>query len=255
MADGRQIPSAGVWKGRVTVKGISREGTFEVFKSNGAWAMLFGKPLLKRFNAVHDYTEDTIRIPQEKGSEWVTLENQFTNAQGATGKLLANGTADIKQLIVVTHDEPDPPTNGSSAKPMRTKETKTAEGNNNPKTYKLRGGFTNPLEGSTRIISRDITEPCITDVVVSAEENVPEQSTNIPDDTWKSVWLLDEAAGNSSAHPGMEQPDVAKVFEPTLLTRKTDPKNPERVKAILSEITIGEGPHPGSTNTNRGADI
>jgi hypothetical protein len=63
---------------------------------------------------------------------------------------------------------------------------------------------------------------------------------NAPDNDWKSVWLLDEAAGNSSVHPGTEQPDIAKVFEPTLLTRKTDPKNPERDKAILSEITIGE---------------
>jgi hypothetical protein len=47
MADGRCIPSVGVWRGKVTVKGVSQEGVFEIFKSNGAWAMLFGKPLLK----------------------------------------------------------------------------------------------------------------------------------------------------------------------------------------------------------------
>ena len=39
MADGRKVAFAGEWRGRVTVKGISREGTFEVFKSNKAWAM------------------------------------------------------------------------------------------------------------------------------------------------------------------------------------------------------------------------
>ena len=60
MADGRKIPSAGVWKGKVTVKGVCKEGIFEIFKSNSAWAMLLGKPLLKTFKAVHDYTEDTI---------------------------------------------------------------------------------------------------------------------------------------------------------------------------------------------------
>jgi hypothetical protein len=65
MADGRHVPSVGVWKGRVTVKGVNRDGIFEIFKSNGAWAMLFGKPLLKTFNAIHDYTEDTIRILRE----------------------------------------------------------------------------------------------------------------------------------------------------------------------------------------------
>ena len=72
VADGRLIPSVGVWKGTVTVKGINREGSFEIFNSNGAWGMLFGKPLLKAFNAVHDYSEDTIRIPQ-KGLVVTTL--------------------------------------------------------------------------------------------------------------------------------------------------------------------------------------
>ena len=42
------------------VKGMEWKATFEVFKSNGAWAMLFRKPLLKIFNAVHNYKEDTI---------------------------------------------------------------------------------------------------------------------------------------------------------------------------------------------------
>ena len=42
------------------VKGMEWKATFEVFKSNGTWAMLFRKPLLKIFNAVHNYKEDTI---------------------------------------------------------------------------------------------------------------------------------------------------------------------------------------------------
>ena len=71
MADGRRIPSVGVWRGKITVKGVCREGAFEIFKSNGAWAMLFGKPLLRIFNTIHDYSEDIICIPQEKGeSGW-----------------------------------------------------------------------------------------------------------------------------------------------------------------------------------------
>ncbi|KAF8814736.1 hypothetical protein BYT27DRAFT_7010969, partial [Phlegmacium glaucopus] len=74
MADGRLVPSIGVWIGQVTVGGANRKGTFEIFNSNGAWAMLFGKPLLEAFNAVHDYAEDVIHIPH--GKEWVTLENQ-----------------------------------------------------------------------------------------------------------------------------------------------------------------------------------
>ena len=63
MADGRLVPSLGMWKGQVTVKGVSRHGAFEVLNSNGAWALLFGKPLLETFSAVHDYSTDTIRLP------------------------------------------------------------------------------------------------------------------------------------------------------------------------------------------------
>ncbi|KAF8816017.1 hypothetical protein BYT27DRAFT_7020408, partial [Phlegmacium glaucopus] len=75
MADGRLVASAGVWRGWVTVKGASRKAVFEVFNSNNAWALLVGKPLLEAFSAVHDYSDDIIRIPQE--AQWIVLENQF----------------------------------------------------------------------------------------------------------------------------------------------------------------------------------
>ena len=144
MADGRCVPSIGVWKGRVTVKGVYREGTFEVFNSNGAWAMLLGKPLLKAFNAVHDYTEDIIRIPQAEGEEWAVLVNQFTNEQGAAGKLLANLTVDIKQLI---KNPPFP--KQLITKPTKCGGVKIARDRREiPNTYELRGGLTTPLEGS-----------------------------------------------------------------------------------------------------------
>jgi hypothetical protein len=66
MADGRLVPSQGMWKGRVTVKGVSHHAAFEVLNSNGAWALLFGKPLLEILNAIHDYSTDTISLPKEK---------------------------------------------------------------------------------------------------------------------------------------------------------------------------------------------
>ena len=147
MVDGRQVLSIGLWKGRVSVKGIHWEGTFEVFNSNGAWAMLFGKPLLKTFNAVHEYTEDTIRIPQTGGKEWTVLVNQFANTGGIAGKLLANLTIDIKQLIkpsqplVVLKEQIVEPVGDNRIKG----ETKQKEHQN---TYKLRGGVTTPLEES-----------------------------------------------------------------------------------------------------------
>jgi hypothetical protein len=97
-----------------------------------------------------------------------------------------------------------------------------------------------PLEGSPITKPSDLIEPCVADTIINTVGSIPEQSENSPENEWSSIWLLDEAAGNSLAHPGAEQPDIAKVFEPTVLTRKTDPDNPARRKAILSEVTIGQ---------------
>ncbi|KAF8950516.1 hypothetical protein BDZ97DRAFT_1617781, partial [Flammula alnicola] len=63
MADGRLVPSHGIWHGEVSVRGIAHVGTFEIFDSRGAWAVLFGKPLLQTFRMVHDYGVDEIMIP------------------------------------------------------------------------------------------------------------------------------------------------------------------------------------------------
>ncbi|KAJ7656774.1 hypothetical protein DFH06DRAFT_991276, partial [Mycena polygramma] len=60
MANGQLVPSIGTWTGVVNVDGLQREGTFEVFDSGGAWALLFGKPLLIAFEAVHDYKADVL---------------------------------------------------------------------------------------------------------------------------------------------------------------------------------------------------
>jgi hypothetical protein len=76
MADGRLVPSAGVWNGEVSVGNVSHNGTFEVFDSNGAWSVLFEKPLLKKFKAVHNYDSDIVKIPNSSGN-WIELQNQY----------------------------------------------------------------------------------------------------------------------------------------------------------------------------------
>ena len=72
-----------------------------------------------------------------------------------------------------------------------------------------------------------------------------------PRENWDPVWLLDETGTNSPGFPGTEQPDIMKVFEPSVLTRKTHPHSPERVAAILSEITIGPDLTPAQTESVR----
>ncbi|KAF9039394.1 hypothetical protein BJ165DRAFT_1531471 [Panaeolus papilionaceus] len=79
MADGRAIPSKGVWNGMVELAGAKRKAAFEIFASGGAWKALFGKPLLEAFNAIHYYGPDEIQIAKDatnitdgtpKGGDW-----------------------------------------------------------------------------------------------------------------------------------------------------------------------------------------
>ena len=97
MADGTLIPSKGLWKGIVEVCEVKHEGDFEVFPSNGSWALLFGKPLLTTFAMVHQYDKDTISLPQANKN--ITITNQFgrTNDCRWTGGVATCHTADIKQ--------------------------------------------------------------------------------------------------------------------------------------------------------------
>ena len=242
MADGRLVPSAGVWKGRVTVKGVSRESAFEIFKSNGAWAMLFGKPLLRTFNAIHDYTEDSIRILQEKGPQWVVLSNQFATKQGFAAKLLANRTTDIKQLLIVPPSEPTQASEVGEAVPKQKEGEDPKELGDDSNTYKIQGGLTTPLEGSLEIKPPSTPKSSLTNLVISPHDIPPEQNKHTLDENPNLVWLLNNTGHTKDeniTYLGTEQPDVSKVFEPTILTRKTDPNNPARVAAILAEVTIG----------------
>ncbi|KZP25628.1 hypothetical protein FIBSPDRAFT_673083, partial [Athelia psychrophila] len=60
MANGAIVPSRGIWKGVTEFGGVRRGASFEVFPSGGAWAMLFGKPMLEGFSMLHDYRTDVI---------------------------------------------------------------------------------------------------------------------------------------------------------------------------------------------------
>ncbi|KAF8997537.1 hypothetical protein BDZ89DRAFT_921305, partial [Hymenopellis radicata] len=60
MANGVRVPSDGVWEGKVTVGGVIGRGAFEIFAGGGSWEVLFGKPLLREFHAVHEYSTDTV---------------------------------------------------------------------------------------------------------------------------------------------------------------------------------------------------
>jgi hypothetical protein len=63
MADGAHVASHGCWAGDVMLGGRTARAHFEIFPSGGGWSLLFGKPLLQQFEAIHDYSNDTLMIP------------------------------------------------------------------------------------------------------------------------------------------------------------------------------------------------
>ena len=212
----------------VTVKGVSHESTFEIFNSNGAWAMLFGKPLLWTFNMIHDYTEDTIWIPQGKEPLWVTLSNQFTNEHSFAAKLLTNCTKDIKQLVIIPKEEDrETPRRNSDSKKWR----------NSPNRHKIQGGLATPLKGSLADQLDNELRPSLTNEVIRPKNINTEQEKLMPDNP-NAILLLNDNTKESTIVTGAEQPDTSRVFEPTILTRKIQLHNPAWVVVLLAEITI-----------------
>ncbi|KIK10763.1 hypothetical protein PISMIDRAFT_123971, partial [Pisolithus microcarpus 441] len=77
MANGAIVPSEATWTGMVNIEGVEVMGTFEVFDSASGWCFLFGKPLLKAFRAVHDYSTDEVTIADSYTT--VMLHNHSIN--------------------------------------------------------------------------------------------------------------------------------------------------------------------------------
>jgi hypothetical protein len=76
MANGVLIPSNGSWSGVVVIGNVRTTGTFEIFASGGAWNVLFGKPMLQAFNAVHEYTTDTITLHSSGSESTLVIQNE-----------------------------------------------------------------------------------------------------------------------------------------------------------------------------------
>ena len=114
MADGSLIEPLAVWEGKMEIAGVEVHGAFEVFDSGGNWEILFGKPLLKAFKAIHDYTSDIVTIGNEELSATLqneinisTVKNKCEN-QGTLDKQDQNshdnGKTSPKEDLVETHD-------------------------------------------------------------------------------------------------------------------------------------------------------
>lgn len=90
MANGVVVPSEATWTGTINIEGVEAAGTFEVFDSAGGWSFLFGKPLLKTFRAVHDYTMDEVTISDDNTT--VTLHNYSADNPPLRTSAMCNNT-------------------------------------------------------------------------------------------------------------------------------------------------------------------
>ena len=82
MANGGLVSSDGHWCRDVSLGGKTVRACFKNFPSGGGWSLLFGKPLLRQFGAIHNYGTDTLMIPSN--GEWMTLVNKCDDSLTAT---------------------------------------------------------------------------------------------------------------------------------------------------------------------------
>jgi len=253
MADGRLVPSLGVWTGEFEVKGLRRGGSFEVFDSGGAWALLFRKPLLAAFDAFHGYGLDEVHIPSVDGT-WVTLANQYFSAGlQVVSEPFIGFMMDIKQRTglasgslgsVATSPLVPPAPLMSTGAVRRTAEERLA--------WRTSQGLPPMKSQSERRLKgwmRRLRAKKKGGDELEDEEDLRERAADViaffsghggePEEHWSSVWVVDEVAEGDYGDPGIEQPLLVKTFELSVLTCLTEPFLPAQVDAVMAEVTIG----------------
>ncbi|KIK36243.1 hypothetical protein CY34DRAFT_69159, partial [Suillus luteus UH-Slu-Lm8-n1] len=96
MANRNVIESVAKWLEIVEINGVKAQCSFEVFDSAGSWGFLLGKPMLKAFKAVHNYTSDTVEILDDLCSAMIS--NQIAHPTDLEhAKQGISLTLDIKQ--------------------------------------------------------------------------------------------------------------------------------------------------------------
>jgi hypothetical protein len=92
--------------------GVEARGEFEVFDSGGGWAFLFRKPLLRAFEARHNFEDDTVTVTGDNGAS-TTLGNGIMKryAGESPESIGVSLTLDVKQRELSLGGSPkqDPP--------------------------------------------------------------------------------------------------------------------------------------------------
>jgi hypothetical protein len=209
MADGTIVPSCGRWSGRVTLGGQSANGSFEVFPSGGGWSLLFGKPLLRAFKAVHNYEDDTLKIPHN--GNWTVLTNKYAEmtAEENTNILMGDVKSPSRQVLTSILTNANYVDNQSRLEKLVT--------------------ATEPVHPVTQKSKRQGRR------TRNRLKHTKDRPHHIP--LADNVWTIQDAP--ESDDQDTLQPEIDLDEDTSLFTRTTDPHNPRRVAEILKKISVG----------------
>jgi hypothetical protein len=263
MANGVIVRSQAMWKGVMELGGIRVEGEFEVFDSNQGWGILFGKPLLRAFNAVHDYGTDVVTISSPTTKAVVRLHNQINDTlSNTTDEQGISLTLDVKQWEELSGGTSD--MNPPSRQVLMSPE----------KWYEIPFDKHKPTVATTHIqesaVQMDVNEAVLKS---SSNTNLLRDTTTVEN----CPLSMSPQTSNKELHVikvgGIEQPPLREVLidleadrmnkdidnplpdtpsmineistdSESIFTRHSDPFKPERVAKILSEVRIGSDVTP-----------
>ena len=219
MADGRQIPSDGSWHGDVNLEGKTVKLCFEIFHSGGGWSLLFGKPLLEQFGAVHDYGNDTLMIPAN--GKWTTLLNECENP--VTPR---NPTKEYNNSL--KGDVESPSRQVPMPNPVRTEQVDKQDSNKQTVNVVTTTANSKGKRGCGRHNCRNRQE-------LHNNNSQPSWLQR----GWNAIWTVIGADDDNPVEPiGDLQPEIDVTGDHSLFMQVSDPHNPRHVEEILKQVSI-----------------
>lgn len=231
MANGSLTPSRGVWKGVLEFAGVRENVQLEVFASGGAWQMLFGKPLLHRFNMKHDYIEDVITLQDAMG-QTIRVPNQHGWKQKGEVIFQTWMTTDepIPQDTDITVEEPQADLKTGEEWMSRLEDAFTLWLRRRPTVEEVPDVQDPRIPAPNAIRPGESPDEYIvwgTSPVASSEQRAAQADTSTT-----GAW----AASDEGA---TEQPEVT-LSEGEPFTRATDPFSTARIQRIQQVVEIGD---------------
>jgi hypothetical protein len=222
MVDGTHVFSDGHWCGNVSLGEHIVKACFEVFGSRGGQSLLFGKPLLKQFKAVHDYGNDTLMIPLN--GSWTMLLNECEG-------IPVRGVSQSNNDDVLRGDAEPPSRQVSLSYPVNLEQVDKQNSVGTPTKIAddmIAALKTKGKHGRGRRNRRNRQK---------LREN--EASPSWVQQCWNAIWTISDGDSEPIEPLGDLQPELEIGNDHSLFIRASDPHNPQRIEEILKQVAIG----------------